>query len=51
MSSVEHDLDSFTRFVREKIQATDDELSLDALYDQWRETHSTADELGDEELD
>ncbi|MEX0726474.1 MAG: hypothetical protein WD065_09420 [Planctomycetaceae bacterium] len=44
MSSLQHDLESFTRFAQQKIHTAGEELSIDDLYDQWRENHSTPDD-------
>jgi hypothetical protein len=36
MSTAEQDLNHFTSFARERIEAGQDNLSLDELFDQWR---------------
>jgi anthranilate phosphoribosyltransferase len=40
MASIQQDLESFTQFARQRIQAEGPALSMDELYDQWRERHS-----------
>lgn len=36
MSTAEQDLNRFTRYARERIEAGQDDLSIDELFDQWR---------------
>ena len=42
MLSVKEQLESFTTFAQKMIESTDDELSMDELYDQWRLNHGSA---------
>lgn len=39
MASIQQELESFTQFARQKIQAGGPDVSMDELYDQWREAH------------
>ena len=36
MATAEQDIDSFTRYVREKIDSGQGHLTIDELFDQWR---------------
>lgn len=44
MPSIQQELDSFTKFAQEKIQAGTAGASMDELYDQWRELHASSDD-------
>ena len=44
MSTIQQELESFTRFAEQKIRSVGADVSIDELYDQWREGHSTPDD-------
>jgi len=44
MASIQRELDSFTRFARQRIEAAGGAVSMDDLYDQWREGHSASED-------
>lgn len=44
MASIQQDLDSFNSFVEQKIRAGADAGSIDDLYDQWREAHTSTED-------
>lgn len=41
MTSIQQELESFTKFAAAKIQAGVSASSIDELYDQWREVHAS----------
>jgi len=44
MASIQQELESFTQFAQQRILAGGNALSMDDLYDQWRERHSASED-------
>lgn len=41
MTTIQKELESFTKFARERIDAGRSPQSIDELYDEWREAHAS----------